>query len=542
MANCKKLGVLMDCSRNGVATVSNVKKMIDLIAPMGYNALQLYMEDVFEVENQPYFGYLRGRYTKEELKEIDRYGLEKGVEVMPSMQTLAHLSNIFHWETYLDMQDINGILLIDDPKTYRFIEDMLSTLSECFTSRNIHINMDEAFLVGYGKYRRLHGIPDQYNLLCHHLRKVLEICNKYGFKPMMASDMFFTALGKSGDIFDNYYDGEFRLKEELKTLVPKEVSLVYWDYGILDEKGFVQGIKNHKQFNNHIIYYAGAMTWYGFVPNNGYSLRTNEIAAKHCLEYGIDESYITLWGDNGKECSSYAALPNIYAYAQFMRGNFDMADIKRGFKEMFGIPFDEFMYLDLPNQVNEKPVIYNNPHKYFFYSDVFLGQTDCLAHEGFGAKMKENAEKLDKWSSHPDFGYIFRSEASLCRVLEYKCELGLKTRKAYQSGDKAALKNLAENDYVILGERIRQFYKDFKALWDKENKPYGFEIQDARFGGLIMRIDSCRECLNDYVNGKIDCIPELEEKILDFLGGVDKYDPEQTQIHTWGRIISASPI
>ena len=33
--------------------------------------MQLYTEDVYEPEGEAYFGYLRGRYTKRELKELD---------------------------------------------------------------------------------------------------------------------------------------------------------------------------------------------------------------------------------------------------------------------------------------------------------------------------------------------------------------------------------------------------------------------------------------------------------------------------------------
>ncbi len=66
----KRLGVMVDCSRNAVMTVDTVKKFIDALRKMGYNMLMLYTEDTYEVDNQPWFGYLRGRYSKVEMKEI----------------------------------------------------------------------------------------------------------------------------------------------------------------------------------------------------------------------------------------------------------------------------------------------------------------------------------------------------------------------------------------------------------------------------------------------------------------------------------------
>ena len=62
--------------------------------------------------------------------------------------------------------------------------------------------------------------------------------------------------------------------------------------------------------------------------------------------------------------------------------------------------------------------------------------------------------------------------------------------------------------------RINIFHRAFEKLWFTENKPYGFEVQDLRLGGLMQRIDSCRRRLKDYVNGKLESIPELEEELL----------------------------
>ena len=93
----EKTGVMIDCSRNSVLSVQSVKKLIDVLSKMGYDSIQLYTEDTFEVNNEPYFGYLRGRYTKAELKEIDAYAVKRGMELIPCVQTLAHLGKLFRW-------------------------------------------------------------------------------------------------------------------------------------------------------------------------------------------------------------------------------------------------------------------------------------------------------------------------------------------------------------------------------------------------------------------------------------------------------------
>ena len=93
----KKFGVMLDMSRNAVMKPSEVKNFAKVIKSFGYNMIQLYMEDTYEVENEPYFGYFRGRYTVEELKDMVTHCDEIGVELIPCIQTLAHLNQIFRW-------------------------------------------------------------------------------------------------------------------------------------------------------------------------------------------------------------------------------------------------------------------------------------------------------------------------------------------------------------------------------------------------------------------------------------------------------------
>ena len=183
----KMLGVMLDCSRNAVMKPETVKLYAGIIKKMGYNTLMLYTEDTYEVDNQPFFGHLRGRYSKDELKEIDSYCASIGIELVPCIQTLAHLGNLFKWqEDYDAINDCDDILLIGEEKTYKFIEDMIYTLSQCFSSHKIHIGMDEAIRVGTGKYQQKNGIKDRFDIINEHLHKVCEIAEKYGLEPMCA--------------------------------------------------------------------------------------------------------------------------------------------------------------------------------------------------------------------------------------------------------------------------------------------------------------------------------------------------------------------
>ena len=58
-------------------------------------------------------------------------------------------------------------------------------------------------------------------------------------------------------------------------------------------------------------------------------------------------------------------------------------------------------------------------------------------------------------------------------------------------------------------------------MWLTENKAFGLEVQENRFGGLLLRLRSCRDRLEDYLAGRISQIDELEEKQEAFMPGYE---------------------
>ena len=211
-----RFGTMLDCSRNAVMNVKSVKNWIDMTSDLGFNMLMLYTEDTYEVENQPRFGYLRGRYTMDEIKELDAYAESRGVELIPCIQTLGHLNQIFHWSEYSQINDIDDILLAGDEKTYKLIDDMLDTCSANFRSRKINLGMDEAMLLGSGNYLSKNGYKPRSEIMKEHLDVVVRKCRDRGLEPMIWSDMFFHMIPPGG-----YYRMSIdEMPEEIVNIVP----------------------------------------------------------------------------------------------------------------------------------------------------------------------------------------------------------------------------------------------------------------------------------------------------------------------------------
>lgn len=501
---------MVDCSRNSVMSVNAVKRLIDILSSLGYTSLQLYTEDTYTIENEKYFGYLRGRYSFDELKEIDDYCADKGITLIPCVQTLAHLSKIFRWKSYADINDCNDILLAESERTYEFIENMFSSLSKCFKSRVVNIGMDEAHMLGLGKYKDLHGIKDRSEIMHSHLNRVLAIAGKYGFVCRMWSDMFFR-LACGGDYYKT--DGKVNVK------TPENLELIYWDYYSTERGHYAKMMSAHNKITDNLSFAGGLWTWTGLVPHNGYAMKISESAIKECFANGIDRAFFTAWGDDGGFCSPFSVLPSIFAVSEYAKGNFNYQDIKDKFFEKFSVKFDDFMKIDLPNEIsaeNEADVV--NPSKYLLYNDVFSGMFDSAVPPEADVTYSQYAEQLNSVALPDDLKFVFKPIVALCRCLSYKAELGLKTRAAYKKGDKPRLKALLECEYKNSIEEMKRLYKEMKIYWFGIYKPHGFDVVDLRFGGIIARLVHNAERLSEYVDGKTDRIEELEEDIYDYLG------------------------
>ena len=511
--NYERFGLLICCADNGVMNVNRIKHLIDVMQKMRYNLLEISIDDTYKIEDEPYFGYLRGGYTQEELKEIDEYAFVHGVELVPCIQTLGHLTNLLKLPHYSNIVDIGNIMLIDEPATYALIEKMFQTLQKCFRTRLVNIGFDEAHMVGLGKYLDKHGYVNRYELLLRHLQRVVEIADKYGFRIHMWSDMFFRLALQGG-----YYGKGIVIPQEVKDKVPENVDLCYWDYGEheLDKEIFDEMFKTHKSFHREIWFAGGAWCWNGFAPFNQYSLDSMSLAMKQVRKHEIKNVFITLWGNDGNECSWFSTLPALYAIRQYADGNFDEESIKKGFEETFHLSFDDFMLLDLPNKINPQRVKIENPCKSLLYNDCFVGWKDSALEKVDFIDYGDYAKQLRETSKRAgEYKYIFDNLVALCSLLEKKAYLGLRTRKAYQNGDRKALKKLLK-DYAAAARRVAKFKATYKKLWMTDMKPYGWEVQTARLGGLESRILDCKQRLEEYLSGKTDRIPELEETILEY--------------------------
>lgn len=536
-------GFMADVSRNAVLTTQSCHNMIKYLACMGYSNFQLYMEDTYQLADEPYFGYFRGAYTGEELCEIEKTAHSYGMTFLPCIQTLAHLSAYVKWNI-ADIQnkrDVDDILLIGDDGTYTLIDKMFQALSHLKT-RRVNIGMDEAHLVGLGRYLNQHGYHERSLLMCQHLERVLDIAEHYGFECQMWSDMFFQLLTASKN-----YEGELRISPEVRDYLEKlksRVTLIYWDYYQTTEESYSRKWESHHQLSDKLAFAGGAWKWIGYTPDNHFGLQIAPEAHKACQKHGIGNVTVTAWGDNGAEASVFSILPTLQAWAELnYRDNLEK--LPAHFQCLYQMSLDDFLSIDAANLTPSNPRTSSgfNPNRYLLYQDILCPLLDQhIDHEKDAKHYETSTEKLESVCSRAGkWQYLFATQATLCRLLAIKASLAHTIRLAYQNKNIVVLTDSRQKlvELLLLLENFKQAHSH---QWLAENKIFGLDTIDIRLGGLRARIERAIERISDFIDGRINRIEELEVAILPYDDFYQKDGIVATTANQWHLLATASTI
>jgi len=531
-------GTMLDMSQgSAVMDVPSVKVLINLMAVMGLNMLMLYCEDSYVIEGEPYFGYMRGKYTQDDLREVDRHAAIFGIEAIPCIETLAHLTDALQWNAYEDIREDNDTLLPGSEKSFAFVEKMIAASAAPFTTKRIHIGMDEAWKLGQGNYLKLHGYCKKIDIMSEYLSRVLQITDRLGLRPMIWSDMYFRGASKTGD----YYDESSAISPADIARMPKNVQFVYWDYYHNEPGFYAEWIRRHREFGSDPIFAGGIWGWQGFGMQYGKTFVTTNAGLGACKTAGVKEVFATIWGDATTESNIFGHILGLQLYAEhaFAR-EIDEEKLKRRFAFCTGCRYEDFWDI---NSVNAVPGVDRhsdaNTSRWLMWQDILMGLFDKNIegvplekhYAALAARMEANASRNGRYN------FLFEYYSKVSAVLAVKSELGIRLRKAYLAKDPAALKRLSNETLPQLAGLVTALRDYHRGLWMAIDQPPGWEIMDVRYGGLLSRIATSRWRIDEFLAGRAARIAELEQERLFWQGREGIND---LVCNSYDRIVSAS--
>ena len=511
---CKANGAMVDVSRANVLNLDTVKFMMRKMALMGQNQLMLYTEDILEVKSRPYFGYMRGRYSVEEIKELDAYAITLGIELIPCLELLSHMSAVLQWPATGAYKDTPLTLYVGKKETYDFIADVLDAISEAFTSRKLHMGFDETHDMGTGSYFFDHGEKiDSQAAFFEHLKRVSGMAAERGFEPMIWSDMPFYFFGRHLEGY-KVYDSRIVLPDNIGELFAG-ARPVFWAYGDMGVENFEKLFDEHKKIPGETMFAGGVWIWSGFAPLYELSKKATISAMTACKNKGIKEVLATVW-TNGSEGSSILTLAGMTWFADIdYVGEYKEESVKKCFADATGgLNIDEFMLLESLEHPTEDSFCATRA---LCYNDPMIPLIDAHIPEGgVGAHYKKTTEAIRAVAEKQGaFAPAFLQLLRLSELLEDKADFGIKLKAAYDKQDKEEMRTLADLCDAMI-EKIKALREQHKATFFTYNKPFGWELHDMRYGMMLMRFETTKERINDYLSGKLDRLEELEETRLPY--------------------------
>ncbi|MDF2698480.1 MAG: N-acetyl-beta-hexosaminidase [Haloplasmataceae bacterium] len=497
-----RFGTMIDLSRNAVYTVDYMKSVIRKQALMGVNSIMLYTEDTYEVEGLPYFGYMRGRYNKEEIKAIVSYAKIFDIEIIPCIQTLGHMEQFLRWSSSFNLRDNDRVLLVDNPETYVFIEKLISSLREMYDTNKIHIGMDEAQGLGLGRYFKKHGFVEQFEIFSRHLNRVVDILKKYEYDEIMIwSDMYF----RMASLYDEYYDTNITFSDDVKNSIPENVQLVYWDYYQNDKNRYDLMIKKHQELSDKVIMASGIWTWTKFIYDKNV---TNDRALKAidaCIDNKIKSLYFTEWGDDGAYCEMETSLLGLFDMANhsFLNNQMDKAVFRF-------ITNSDYEVFDTLTKLNEAPILpvallWDDP-----LLGIYLNNENARDNSLYVKAIDFYQNYSNTLRNIKESSFTINHALLLSEVLKAKLQVRKELVERYhnhQSLDEV----IAICDEAISMTKL--LLESFRQMWMSRYKQFGFEVLQSRLAMIIIRLEETKRRISEYLDKTIYKIDELEEPV-----------------------------
>jgi hexosaminidase len=149
-------GFMLDISRDRVPTMETLRDLVDRMAALKMNVLQLYTEHTFAYREHEAVWRDASPMTAGEVRHLDAYCRARGIELVPNQNSFGHMERWLRHPAYHSIAEReNGGCLAPTGEAAAFMSALYDELLPCFGSRRINIGCDETFDLGRGRSRDL---------------------------------------------------------------------------------------------------------------------------------------------------------------------------------------------------------------------------------------------------------------------------------------------------------------------------------------------------------------------------------------------------
>lgn len=284
-------GLMLDISRAKVLNVSSIKKIIDLVAELKYNHLELYVEGFsYEYKNIKEALADKNYLTQEEYLEVEKYAIEKYIDFVPNQNGFGHMSDWLALDKFKELAECPDGFEIwgskrppstldpTNPKSFELVKQMYEEMIPFTKSKYFNMNFDEPYELGHGKSKQGCLKTSTEDVYIEYLEKLANVVRKYNKTPMIW-----------GDVLVKHPDKISKLSKDI----------VFIDWGYNKAYDFVNHAKMLEELKVKYLLAPGTSTWSsitGRFIDMKETIENSTYASKKYHGLGI---LLTDWGDMG---------------------------------------------------------------------------------------------------------------------------------------------------------------------------------------------------------------------------------------------------
>ena len=284
-------GYMLDVSRCKVPTMETLYRLVDRLAGLKYNQLQLYMEHTFAYSAHDRVWAESSPFTAQEILALDRYCRDRFIELVPNQNSFGHLERWLKFPEYLDLAECpDGYtapwsvttcspgVLYPDEKALQFLDGLYDELLPNFSSQYFNIGCDETWELGQGRSKVRAEQIGKHEVYVEFLLKIFELVKKHGRIPQFWGDIVLQT-------------------PEVISRLPSDIVAISWGY----EANHPFAKETAAFAESGIPYYVapGTSAWNSLSGRTTNCLGNIQNAVEHAVANHGKGMLMTDWGDGG---------------------------------------------------------------------------------------------------------------------------------------------------------------------------------------------------------------------------------------------------
>lgn len=284
-------GLMIDVGRNKIPKQETLYWIVDLMAEMKLNQLQLYIEGYpFAYPSYPQVWQAGTPLTGEEILELDRYCQKNFIELVPNQNSFGHMAPWLVLDQFNHLAECPegfelwggtqppGTLDPQNPESIRFVENLYDDILPYFSSELFNVGCDETFELGRGKNKELCAKKGSGRVYLEFILQIYQMVKERGKRMMFW-----------GDILNQH--------PELIPELPKDVIALEWGYE--GDHPFDDHGKMYQESGIPFYVCPGTSCWNSLAGRTENMKQNLLNAAIHGKKHGAIGFLNTDWGDHG---------------------------------------------------------------------------------------------------------------------------------------------------------------------------------------------------------------------------------------------------